>query len=45
VIVLESALENVFRLAQALHVRKCVLVLNMDWTDPSKVQNLGHYHA
>ncbi len=41
VIVLESALENVFRLAQALHVRKCVLVLNMDWTDPSKVQKFA----
>ncbi len=38
VIVLESALQNVFRLAQTLHVRKCVLVLNMDWADPSKVQ-------
>jgi hypothetical protein len=45
VIVLESALQNVFRLAHELHVRKCVLVLNMDWTDPSKVQlnqSCGH---
>ena len=39
VVVLESALQNVFRLAHALHVSKCVLVLNMDWTDPSKVPN------
>jgi hypothetical protein len=43
-IVLESALQNVFRLAQTLHVRKCVLILNLDWTDPTQVQVMELAH-
>jgi hypothetical protein len=38
IVVLETALLNVFLLAKSLKIKKSVLVLNMDWTDPSQVQ-------
>ena len=37
IVVLESALLHVFLLAKSLSVKKCVLILNMDWSDPSQV--------
>ena len=36
-VVIESALMNVFLLAKSLGVKKCVLILNMDWSDPNQV--------
>ena len=38
VVVLETALLNVFLLARSLKINKCILVLNLDWSDPSQVQ-------